>query len=82
MNLFILSLYDGGYCASMYEDGFKIDLKEDENRDAFIRRFKVEPENATIKDLQKALRPFTKIIICDDGDIQVGDSFSWMDLRK
>lgn len=81
MNLFILSIYDGGYGASMYENGFKIDLEEDENRDAFIKRFGVKPEDATIKVIQKAIRPFTKIIICVDGDIQVGDSFIWKEFK-
>ena len=79
MNLFILSIYDGGYCISMYEKGFTIDLKTEENRNAFIKRFGVEPEYATIKDLKTRLLPFTKIIICDDGDIQVGDSYTWED---
>ena len=82
MNLFILSIYDGGYGATMFENGFKVNLETEENRAAFIQRFKVAPEYATMKDLKKVLPPFTKIILCVDGDIEVGDSFNWDEVLK
>lgn len=70
MNLFILSIYDGGYGATMFENGFKVNLETEENRAAFIQRFKVAPEYATMKDLKV------------DGDIEVGDSFNWDEVLK
>lgn len=74
MNLFILSIYDSGYGATMFENGFKINLEEDDNRAAFIRRFGFSPEQAFIKDLQMTLPPNTKIILCVDGNIEVADT--------
>lgn len=73
MNLFILSTYDSAYCATMYENGFEIDLTTKENWTAFRQRFGVSPEGASMSDLQKILPSNMKIILCVDGDIEVAD---------
>ena len=75
MNLFILSIYDGGYGATMFENGFMIDLTTAANRKAFMLRFGEMPEQVTMSDLQKVLPPNTRIILCVDGDIEVDDSY-------
>ena len=82
MNLFVLSIYDSAHCATMFENGFMIDLTTIANRKAFFCRFGDMPEQVSMNDLQTALPPFTKIILCVDGDIEVGDSFNWDEVLK
>ena len=73
MNLFILSIYDGGYGATMFENGFMVDLTTVANRLAFMRRFGEMPEQVSMSDLQNVIPPDTKIVLCVDGDIEVTD---------
>lgn len=74
MNLFVLSVYDSAYHAEMFENGFLINLTVDMNRYAFIERFHVPPEQISIEVLKKLLPPDTEIVLCVDGEIEIGDN--------
>lgn len=69
-NLVILSVYDGGYCVSLLEYGRVIHFDTEESKEGYKLRFGKYPEDMTMEELRKHYPEGTKIIICDDGDIQ------------
>lgn len=71
IKLVILSIYDGGYYASLLEDDKITTLDSLALREFFFNRFGRYPEGITLEGLRKHYPKNTKIVICDNGDIQI-----------
>lgn len=68
--LVILSIYDGGYCASILEDDKVTNLEDTENCAKFKLKHGKYPWEITLDELRKHYPEGSVVIICEDGTIQ------------